>query len=84
MHYIVFLCAKSPSVPSLDKVWVELVVPSAVERGGDVESLAVEGQLQHLWSSMDLLAVDEDWGWLGGEFRLFSDLHCTITADAAS
>lgn len=73
-----------PYALSLDEVWVELVVPGAVEGGGDVESLAVQGQLQHLWSTMDLLAIDGDWVWLRGQFRVCSDLHCTVTADAAS
>src|SRR5215204_1275621 len=31
---------------------VELVVPAAIERVGHVESLTVEGELQHLWAAL--------------------------------
>src|SRR5690606_12050287 len=37
---------------------IELVVPSAEERVGDVQPLAVEAELQHLWAPRELLATD--------------------------
>ena len=33
---------------SLAHVWIELLVPGAVERRRDIETLAVETELQHL------------------------------------
>src|SRR5262249_52579195 len=40
---------------------IELVVPGGEQRGRDVEPLAVERELYHLWAAGDLVAVD-DWG----------------------
>src|SRR5262249_50718570 len=39
------------------QVGIELVVPAAVERVGDVESLAVQAELQHLRPASQLAAV---------------------------
>lgn len=42
----------------LDHVWVELLVPGTVQRGGDIQPLPIQTQLKHLWTSWDLLPLD--------------------------
>ena len=42
---------------SLDHLRVELLVPRAVERGGDVEPLSVQAELQHLGGAAELPAL---------------------------
>ena len=39
-------------------LWVELIVPSGEQRGGDIEAFAVERELDHLRPTGDLTTVD--------------------------
>jgi len=41
----------------LDHVWIELIVPRAKQRVGDVETFAIARELDHLWSSNE--SVDD-------------------------
>ncbi len=59
----------------LDQIRVELLVPGADERGGDVQSLPIQRELEHLRPSLHTFAVDEDRVWLFLELFVFSDLH---------
>ena len=42
---------------SLDHFRVELLVPATVERGGDVQSLPIQTELQHLGAPWDPLPL---------------------------
>ena len=48
----------------LDHLRVELFVPGGEQRVGDVESLAVQAQLQHLRRTLDTATLDVDRVWL--------------------
>ena len=68
----------------LQEWWVELLVPVAVERHGDVEPLAVQTQLDHLGAARDPTTFDKERLGLAGQLLVLSHLDWTVGHDGPS
>ena len=69
---------------SLDKIGIKLLVPRAEEGGGDIQPLAVQRELQHLWATMHPLALNKEWFWLLCQLLVLCHLHSISLTDTAS
>ena len=69
---------------SLDKIGIKLLVPRAEEGGGDIQPLAIQRELQHLWATMHPLALNKEWFWLLCQLLVLCHLHSISLTDTAS